>query len=710
MSLTFLAPLFLAGVAAIAIPIIVHLTHRERRDAVPFPSLMFLRKVPFRTVKRQKIRHWLLFLMRVTAILMLVAAFARPLLDSAALGSATIGTAREVVILLDRSYSMAYGDRWDRATEAARSTVDALEPDDRATIVFFSDRAEAANLGSADRIALNAILNDARPSSQRTQYGPALQLARDILVTSELPRRELVLITDFQRVGWEGQRDLRLPEGTTLRPVDLSESDPANVAVAGVLLNRTRSANRNQVAVSARIANTGVTPVSAAPVVLELDGQDVQERTVDLDATSSTTVNFDVVAVPDRLTRARVRVQDDALPHDDMFHFTVAPVQAVPVLVLHNPGARASELIYLRQALGIGFDPPFDVEMKSVTQMEVGDLDGRAMVVLDDASYPRGAAGRSLTQFVRDGGGLFVILGSRSGQAVWTPEVGDSMGSVGAPVDRSTGRGATVSILDYSHALFEPFSAPRSGDFSTPRFFRYRRYDPPAGATVLARYDDGAAALAEIRFDLGRVIVLTSGLANVWNDLPIHPVFLPFVHRTALHLATYRPVPPWYAAGQVVDLDAHPGIQPWGIPDRADEQRELIVEAPSGERFSMDPGDAERHLELREHGFYVARSLENSSVPPRIIAVNPDVAESDLTPLDPEELISAVEPPEGGGARAATLAASLTPDQKERRQGLWWYLLAGALLLLMGEAVLAGRLSRPARRKPTPGSRNADTA
>jgi hypothetical protein len=709
MNLTFLAPLFLAGIAAIAIPIIVHLTHRERRDAVPFPSLMFLRKVPFRTVKRQKIRHWLLFLVRVAAILLLVAAFARPLLDSAALGSATIGTTREVVILLDRSYSMAYGDRWDRAIDAARSTVGALEPDDRATIVFFSDRAEAANLGSADRIALNAILDEAQPSSQRTQYGPALQLAHDILVTSELPRRELVLITDFQRVGWEGQRDLRLPEGTVLRPVDLSESDPANVAVAGVLLSRTGNADRRQVAVSARIANTGVAPVSGAALVLELDGQSIQERTVDLDATSSTTANFDAVAVPDRLTRARVRIQGDALPHDDMFHFTIAPVQAVPLLVLHNPGARASELIYLRQALGIGFDPPFDVEVKPVTQMEISDLDGRAMVVLDDASYPRGAAGRALTQFVRDGGGLFVILGSRSGQAVWTTEVGDSLGTVGTPVDRSSGRGATVSILDFSHALFEPFSAPRSGDFSTPRFFRYRRYDPPAGATVLARYDDGAAALAEVRLGLGRVIVLTSGLANVWNDFPVHPVFLPFVHRAALHLATYRPEPASYAAGQFVDLDAHPGIQPWGVSDRAAAQYELIVETPSGDRFSMDPGE-ERHLELREHGFYVARSLDGASVAPRIIAVNPDVAESDLTPLDPEELISAVEPPEGGGARAAALAASLTPNQKERRQGLWWYLLAGALLLLMGEAVLAGRLSRPARRKPTAGSRNADTA
>ena len=62
MGLSFLAPFFFAGLAALAIPIIVHLTYRQKATVVPFPSLMFLRKVPFRSLRRQKIRHWLLFL------------------------------------------------------------------------------------------------------------------------------------------------------------------------------------------------------------------------------------------------------------------------------------------------------------------------------------------------------------------------------------------------------------------------------------------------------------------------------------------------------------------------------------------------------------------------------------------------------------------------------------------------------------------------
>ena len=54
-AMAFLAPLFLAGLLALAVPLLVHLTHRQRREPVPFPSLMFLRRIEFRTTRRQRI-------------------------------------------------------------------------------------------------------------------------------------------------------------------------------------------------------------------------------------------------------------------------------------------------------------------------------------------------------------------------------------------------------------------------------------------------------------------------------------------------------------------------------------------------------------------------------------------------------------------------------------------------------------------------------
>src|SRR6185503_5186963 len=99
----------------------------------------------------------------------------------------------------------------------------------------------------------------------------------------------------------------------------------------------------------------------------------------------------------------------------------------------------------------------------------------------------------------------------------------------------------------------EPFRAPRSGDFSSARFYRYRSLAPIDPARPLARFDDGAVALAERRLGAGRVVVWASTLDTFWNDLAIKPVFLPFVHGLVKYLGQHVDPPSWMTVGQVVN-------------------------------------------------------------------------------------------------------------------------------------------------------------
>src|SRR5512143_3096725 len=113
--MSFLAPLFFIGLGAIVVPILVHLIQRERRRVIEFPSLMFAQKIPYQSVRRRRIRHWPLLLMRALAIALIVGAFARPFLRQGAAAIAAAGGSREVVILLDQSASMGYADHFDKA-------------------------------------------------------------------------------------------------------------------------------------------------------------------------------------------------------------------------------------------------------------------------------------------------------------------------------------------------------------------------------------------------------------------------------------------------------------------------------------------------------------------------------------------------------------------------------------------------------------------
>ena len=112
--MSFLTPLFLVGLAGLAVPVILHLIQKERKNVVHFPSLMFLRKIPYQSVRRRRIRHWLLLFMRLAALALIVLAFARPFLRRSEIGASATG-AREVVLLVDRSYSMGYGGKWPQA-------------------------------------------------------------------------------------------------------------------------------------------------------------------------------------------------------------------------------------------------------------------------------------------------------------------------------------------------------------------------------------------------------------------------------------------------------------------------------------------------------------------------------------------------------------------------------------------------------------------
>src|ERR1044071_2528560 len=102
----FVAPLVLVGLGALAIPVLIHLIQREKKFVVEFPSLMFLRRIPYQSVRRRRLQHSFLLLLRLAALALIIAAFARPFLRRPELAAAASGGAREVVILLDSSYSL----------------------------------------------------------------------------------------------------------------------------------------------------------------------------------------------------------------------------------------------------------------------------------------------------------------------------------------------------------------------------------------------------------------------------------------------------------------------------------------------------------------------------------------------------------------------------------------------------------------------------
>jgi len=362
--------------------------------------------------------------------------------------------------------------------------------------------------------------------------------------------------------------------------------------------------------------------------------------------------------------------------------------EILPVLVVEG-SSRGGEP-YLARALSVSVQPRFDTRVVTTTRLVQAEIDRAAVIVLNDAALPAGTAGRALEAAVNRGTGLLLALGERASRPEGAPDL--LPGSLGGSGDRRDSRGGTLGFVDLEHPVFEVFRSPRSGDLTAARVFRYRQLAAQAG--VLARFDDGAVAVAERRVGRGRVIAWTSTLDGDWNDLVLKPVFVPLLHQAVKYLAGHVERPAWHTTGDAASAPEMASASA-GPAGRGRPQGERVALSPSGARVMVPGGQGRQAFVLNERGFYEFRSA-GAEAPgrPAVVAVNVDPGESNLAALDPSELASAVT--RGTPAALPDEARQLLPEDRERRQSLWWYMLALAVLALAAEGLLAGRCSRAA--------------
>jgi hypothetical protein len=579
-----------------------------------------------------------------------------------------------VVVLLDNSYSMGFGDHWQRATAAARDQFAKMSASDRATLVLFSANADIQMRSTSEKARFNAVLDTVKPGDAATRYSPALKVAGSIVAESTLPRREVVIISDFQRGGWRGEEGARLPQGVTLTPIAVQgAADRANLSVTGLSLARSTFSNQERLTVTAVVTNRTERSVSGSNIALETAGLPVANKPLNVEPGGSASVTFDPVTISSKNFKGTVRLAADALNADNAFNFVVSPSEPVRLTIV----ARGNADLYLTRALSIGEAPRFEAVSRQADAVSDEDLRRSAVVVLNDVDVSAGLA-RRLAKYVEQGGGLFVAAGPR---ATWPQDVDLLPATIGNPVDRTRGDAARIGSLEYGHPVFEPFRAPRSGDFSSVPVYGYRSLTPAKNAQVLARFDAGAPAVAERRTGNGRVLIWGSTLDVSWSDLPQRPMFLPFVHRAVRHLAGYTEPQPWVTVGQVLDASV--------APRGSSVQR--VVLTPSGRRLPIEDEGSDV-VELAEKGFYELRGDGNQNL--SVVAVNVDPVEADLTPIDPKEIVAAATGGSSDGEGAQATGIPLTPEAREKNQRLWWYLLIAGILLLGVDTLISNRMAK----------------
>jgi hypothetical protein len=625
--MNFLNPAYLFALAAVAIPILIHIFTRRRVPEVPWSSIRFLRPADRRSMVRINLRRLLLLALRVGGVALIALAFARPVVRGALAVLFPAGGSRAVCVLLDRSYSMGLegegGTAFERAKVRLQSVLGSLSDRDRVTVVLFDTGTEVVYEGDADAGAIAAALEEEAPSWRGTDLRHAVAFARRSLEESRREVRELYLLSDFQRsgLGAPGTAGVapRAPVRALLLPIECG--DEANAAIEEAATPRAALHRGETAAVSIVISNRAADREARFPIEVTSDGRRVMEKEIAIPPGGALSETAVVPAERAGWIEGIVRKRADRLSADDARFFTLRVRDRARVLLVADEAS-----LYIEQALApAGADGDIVLAKRGSRTFTTADLSGAEAVVIGPGSGLEATDAELVRRFVEEGGTAVVLV---------LPELVET-------VERLSRRRLAIEFADMPQGYFTiarpepppPFLAPFDDeDLEALSRVRVRRAAFVEGVPeeeVRLAFSTGAPFVWEERVGGGAILFACLDPRPAAGELVLSPFFLPLMQQMVLSAGPERPA----EAGVLVG-------EPILWPEEA--RGDVVVELPGGARWKPAVGSASAEAPggisippAEQPGF--VRILAGESIV-GAIAVNPDCRlESDLSPFAADE-------------------------------------------------------------------------
>lgn len=685
--MTFLAPLFLLGAAAIVGPIVLHLIRRSTKEKTAFSSLMFLQPTPPRVTRRSRLENLWLLLLRCLVIVLLALGFGRPFFQKVSDIPPEAAARKRTVVLVDTSVSMKRGDLWKHALERVEHYARLATPTDDVALVAFAR--EVQPLMSFEEWQKAAIeqrvptfvqkANTVRPEWGGTNFGGALLHAAELLDAGRevTNASEIVVISDLQEgMKLDGLQGFGWPKGIRVTLDAIESKDQDNASVQWLSESNAESEAENALRVRVQSSPTARNERyqlqwNPAPPVPPLDVY--------------------VPAGQSRVTKAAAPPPDaqklvltgDTVDFDNSLYIVPPEPARLGVLFLGKDVASDTQgaLYYLgrsfpgtrQQVVELTPRPPdpapaaYDLQRAHLLVLGEGLTDATMSVA---------------RQFAESGRMVLYPLSSASAG----PALARMLNVASIEVEEARANShALLGSIDFTHPLFSPFADPRFSDFTKIRFWKHRVLkNLPENAKVLARFDDRSPALVQVPIGKGSALILSTTWRPVDGQLALSSKFVPLLQAILELSSGMTERPSQYFVGDTVTLPS----------------------GPTGFRVLSPDGQT---TEVRAGGTFPATNLPGVyTVSPgdwRFV-VNLAPEESRLTPIEPGRLAALGVPLQRtdhfDAKDIAQNPAAVQAAELESQQKVWRWLLLGALLVLLIETLIAARISRPSSQPVSP--------
>ena len=694
--MNFLYPLFLAGITAISLPIILHMIRRHTRKRVTFSSLMFLRTTIPRFKNRSRIENLPLLILRCIALFLLAFVFSRPFFIRPVEGE-QVPTGRRTVLLIDKSASMRRAGFWTQAINEARSVLEDFEPTDRLCVISFDNNADAligfeawSEMEPDRRVAtITEEISGLSPSWASTNLGNALITAAEAIEDDDINDRQqigqsrIVLISDLQQGGnTDALNTYQWPQETALDVKLITTGGKTNAAMQ--LVTNSDYLSRSGPDKQQRIRVTNSADATIEQFQLQWDDPSkAVNKPINVYVPPGHSIVTNVPDEPNSGAARKLILKGDDQDFDNTLYLAPNLDRLMNILYLNNEDAENPEqmLYYLQRAFQPTGVLKFRLDsLKSDDAGETKILEADLIIMSGPVDHKYEAA---LRKTIESGGRILLAMKSAEAAGIITALTGlDNIDCREAEVDEY----AMLGSIDFEHPMLSPFSEPRYSDFTKIHFWKYRRINIEnlPEARTLALFDNGDPAIIEFPLGRGSLLVLTSGWNPSDSQLALSSKFVPLLYS----LLEYNGVSDVQRQYFVNDLVPIP--QP-----RTSEPETVRIRRPDNSLIDIEPG--QKFFGRTElPGIYTIESPSGN----RIFAVNVPARECLTTPMQLDDfeqfgipLNSTLSIPTEH-SQQAKLHSSLV--DMENKQKLWRWLLIALLAVIMVETWLAGWLTRPA--------------
>ena len=665
----FLYPQFLWALAALAVPIIIHLFYFRRYKKVLFSNVRFLREIKEETSARNKLRNLLILCMRCLALAALVFAFAQPFIPVSDQMQAGI---RHVSVFTDNSFSMqSFGEDLpllDRAKQLAREIVNAYSQEDKFQILTHDLSAGQQRYVSKEEAV--GVIEEVDITSAVAPLSRVLS-RQEALLDRELVENGInYLVSDFQK----SITDIDAVDSSVLlNLVPIQSVRQENVAIDTAWLDTPAQILNQTSPLIIQVTNYGTGDIENVKLTMTIDGQEKPLSALNIAAGATVTDTAQITILKTGWHEVTLRITDFPVQFDDTWYLTFYVDEEVQILAV-NGG-----LPNQRLDAAFAASAHYRLDNQSAAQVDFSAMREYDLVILNEVGSITTGMTEALYQYISVTGGR-VLLFPAPDRPVSAYH--DFLVRCNAnPFTSYQHVEKAVGFINTEEFIFDDVFVQTRSNLRLPvTHANYTTTDlQRSGREKILGYRDGTSFLDKYRVGNGMLLVCNAPLDENISDLSRNAeIFVPLLYKCAI--ATGKTVPGAYIIGRDALLEVDASTLEADRVFTFKGASEFIPGMTSlGSKVILSPGD-----QVREAGFYKLFSGERAL---GTYAFNYDRAESLLACYSPQELATMMGP--GIPILQVTGKESFTEMITEREKGiqLWRWCIGLALLFLLLEII-----------------------